>query len=42
MAYIKVNYKKVHLGCFDTAEEAHKAYLEAKAVYHKIRGFAHA
>ena len=36
MAAIVVNYKKKHLGCFDTKEEAEKAYYEAKLKYHVI------
>ncbi|GMO65436.1 MAG: AP2 domain-containing protein [Treponemataceae bacterium] len=34
-ASISVNKKSIHLGCFNTAEEAHAAYLEA---YKKYRG----
>ena len=33
-AGITVNYKRKHLGYFDTPEEAHQAYLEAKKIYH--------
>lgn len=33
-AQIWVNKKKKHLGLFKTAEEAHKAYLDAKRKYH--------
>jgi hypothetical protein len=33
-AYICVNYKRIHLGYFDTEDEASKAYLEAKKLYH--------
>ena len=29
-AAIRINRKKIHLGCFDTAEEARSAYLKAK------------
>jgi hypothetical protein len=35
-ADIKVNKKKKHLGGFNTAEEAHQAYLTAKQIYHVI------
>jgi hypothetical protein len=34
-AHIEVDYKKIHLGYFDTPEKAHKIYLEAKEKYHK-------
>jgi len=30
VAKIKVDYKRIHLGTFDTAEEANKAYQKAK------------
>lgn len=33
-AQIRVNVKKVHLGYFDTAEEAHRAYMDAKREHH--------
>tara|TARA_B110000285_G_scaffold150887_1_gene168430 strand:- start:238 stop:720 length:483 start_codon:yes stop_codon:yes gene_type:complete len=33
-AYIKVNNKQIHLGEFDSEEEAHFAYLTAKPIYH--------
>jgi hypothetical protein len=36
MAYIKVNRKQIHLGYYDTKEEARAAYLAAKAIYHVI------
>jgi hypothetical protein len=32
-ATIRVNYKAVHLGCFDTAEEAYEAYCVAERRY---------
>ena len=35
-ARIKVNYKAIHLGLFDTEEEAREAYLAAKLIYHVI------
>ena len=35
-AYIKINNKQIHLGCFNTEEEARNAYLEAKKIYHII------
>ena len=35
-AQIGLNDKVINLGFFDTAEEAAKAYLEAKEIYHKI------
>ena len=31
---ITVDYKHIHLGCYDTKEEASKAYLDAKKIYH--------
>jgi len=36
-ATIVLNKKHIHLGCFLTKEEARKAYLDAKAIYHQIR-----
>jgi hypothetical protein len=33
-AKIGVNNKRIHLGYFDTEEEAHQKYLEAKKIYH--------
>lgn len=35
-AYIKHNRKSIHLGMFDTPEEAKEAYLQAKEELHKI------
>jgi len=35
-AYIKVNGKVMHLGCFNTPKGARIAYLKAKGLYHKI------
>lgn len=33
-AYITVNYKRIHLGLFDTPEAAHEAYARAAEQYH--------
>ena len=35
-AYIDFDRKRKHLGCFNTKEEAHQAYLDAKKIYHII------
>jgi len=35
VAQISVNYKKIHLGHFNTAIEAHKAYTDAAIKYHR-------
>ena len=35
-ARIKINKNKIELGYFNTKEEAHQAYLEAKKIYHII------
>jgi hypothetical protein len=35
-SYIKVNYKFISLGYFETEQEASQAYLEAKKKYHVI------
>lgn len=35
-AQIKVNSKHIHLGIFDTPEEAHAAYCEAAKKYHGL------
>jgi len=35
-AYIKIDGKQTHIGLHDTPEEAKAAYLEAKAIHHKI------
>lgn len=35
-ARIVLNKKHIHLGYFDTEEEAHQAYLAAKLIYHVI------
>ena len=31
-----INQKEIHLGCYNTEEEAHQAYLRAKKIYHVI------
>jgi len=33
-AYITLNGKQIYLGLFETKEQAHQAYLDAKKVYH--------
>lgn len=33
---ITINQKQLHLGYFDTPEQARQAYLNAKKIYHKI------
>ena len=35
-AYITSNYKRIHLGTYNTEQEARNAYLQAKEKYHKI------
>jgi hypothetical protein len=35
-AEIKLNNKKIYLGFYKTEQEARKAYLQAKEIYHKI------
>jgi hypothetical protein len=35
-AEIKLNHKKIYLGCYDLEEDARNAYLEAKKIYHII------
>jgi len=35
-ARIGVDGKTIHLGCYDTPEEAREVYLEAKKEYHRI------
>jgi hypothetical protein len=34
ISFIKVDGKRKHLGYFDTAEEAHAAYITAKRILH--------
>lgn len=36
MSYIRLNYKLIHLGSFNTEEEARSAYIKAKEKYHII------
>jgi HNH endonuclease/AP2 domain len=36
-ANIRVNRRTIHLGTFDTKEEAHQAYLDAKKQYHQYK-----
>ncbi|MBR8025222.1 HNH endonuclease [Burkholderia cenocepacia] len=38
-AEIRIDGKKKHLGVFDTAEEAHAAYMSAKRAYHHACAF---
>jgi hypothetical protein len=35
LAEIKVNYKPIRIGLFNTPEEAHQAYIAAKRKFHK-------
>ena len=35
VVYVDVNKKRKHLGYFDTAEEAHKVFMEAKRLHHE-------
>jgi hypothetical protein len=35
LAEIKVNYKPIRIGLFDTPEEAHQAYIATKRKFHK-------
>ena len=35
-AKIQINGKKIYLGYFETTEEAHNAYLQAKLIHHII------
>ena len=36
-AQIHVGGNKIHLGYFESKEDAHNAYLDAKEIYHKIK-----
>jgi hypothetical protein len=36
-AYIKVDYKAINLGSYDTEAEARQAYIDAKLKYHNIK-----
>lgn len=36
ISHIIINYKSIHLGCFDNEDDARNAYLEAKKIYHII------
>jgi hypothetical protein len=36
-ARIRINYELINLGMYDTEEEAHRAYLDAKRKYHLYR-----
>lgn len=35
-AQLQLNNRFVHIGIYDTEEQAHAAYLEAKKIYHRI------
>jgi hypothetical protein len=35
-AQIQINKKHIHLGIFDSKENAHNAYCKASTIYHKI------
>lgn len=35
-AHISLDGNQIHLGCFKTEQEAKKAYLDAKKIYHTI------
>ncbi len=35
-AQIRLNYKLINIGYFNTEEEARQAYLDAKKIYHNI------
>jgi hypothetical protein len=36
VSQIRINNKNIYLGLFNTTEEAHQAYLDAKKIYHII------
>lgn len=36
ISIIKINNIRIYLGYYNTTEEAHQAYLDAKLIYHKI------
>lgn len=36
MSLITVDWKRIYLGNFQTAEDAHQAYLQAKAIHHPL------
>lgn len=37
LSSIRINNKHIYLGHYNTPEEAHQAYLDAKKIYHKIK-----
>jgi len=40
-AYIQLNGRKIHLGLFDTPDDARNAYTNAKLIYHQIPTSSH-
>jgi hypothetical protein len=36
IAQIKLDYKNIYLGSYDSEEEARQAYISAKSVYHRL------
>jgi hypothetical protein len=36
VARIMINHKQIHLGYYNTEEEAHEAYLDGKRKYHLL------